>query len=92
MNDGITVTGVVFGAEAMQIGFVEHRHQSEKGNIEQSLTILTRGLEELVEDVQEVLTEVIDNYMVECRNPPVDIPVGSARSRLKDRVTEGTEE
>lgn len=88
MSDGITITGIVFGAEAMQIGFVENRHQSEKGGIEQSLTILTRGLEPLVEDIQEVLAEVVDNYMIECRNPPEDLPAGSARSRLKDRIAD----
>ncbi len=87
MTEEIQVTSVLFGQDAIRLEFLEQRHQTDKGGIEQSLTVSRAGYEGLIEDIQEVLVGVIEQFLVDLRNPPDEIPVAGARARLRDRST-----
>ena len=80
------ILSVVFGAESIQVSFLERRLQSDRGGIESTLFIASDDYADLINDIQDALTEVVDDYIVELRNPPEVLPAaGSGRDRLRSR-------
>lgn len=80
MSSGLLVAGVMFGQDQIQIQFMEQRHQTTNGSIEQTLIVnLTPKDQRLVDDIQEALADLVDNYLVSLRNPPETIDRRSNR-------------
>lgn len=80
----IMVMGVMFGEEAVQINFIEKKHTTKKGGIEQALTISREDINDLIVDIELALAEVIEDYFLDLRDPPEVLPTRSRFSRDAD--------
>lgn len=67
---GTIVTAVAFGQDQIQISFIEQRHQTAKAALDQTLVLeMSDKDRQLVNEIQEALVEIIDNYWVGLRHP-----------------------
>lgn len=69
----ILVTGVAFGQDQIQINFMEQKHQTSNGSLDQTLVLTLSDKDaQLVAEIQEALVEIIDGYWVSLRRPEAE--------------------
>ena len=84
-NAHTVVMAVAFGDQQIQIGFLDKKDQSAHGSIEQTLVVdLSEKDQVLIDDIQEALVEIVDNYKTSLRQPPETIERKNRFSRDED--------